>query len=83
MREERVKVGKSRTLASERGIRARSWRGKGRFHGEGRQIPRRTERASKKSFPRTSSRKHERVSGRKNSPGRSTESWFHSKSGQT
>ena len=38
---------------------------------------------SKKSLSRTSRRKHERVSGRKSSPGRSAESWFHSKSGQT
>ena len=36
-----------------------------------------------KSLPRTSRRKHERVSGRKSSPGRSAESWFHSKSGQS
>ena len=35
-------------------------------------------RASKKSLPRTSGRKHERVSGRKSSPGRSAEPWFHS-----
>ena len=83
MRGERVKVGESRTLARVRGIRARAWRGKGGHHREGRQIPRRTERASKKSLPRTSRRKHERVSGRKSSPGRSAESWFHSKSGQT
>ena len=47
------------------------------------QIPRRTGRASNKSLPRTSRRKHERVSGRKSSPGRFAESWFHSKSGQT
>ena len=66
MRGERVKVGKSCTLARVRGIRARAWRGKGGLHGEGRQIPR---RASKKSLPRTSRRKHERVSGRKSSPG--------------
>ena len=78
MRGERVKVGESRTLARVRGIRARAWRGKGGLDREGRQIPRRTGRASKKSLPRTSRRKHERVSGRKGSPGRSAESWFHS-----
>ena len=50
MREERVKVGESRTLARERGIRARAWSGKGGVHGEGREIPRRTGRASNKSF---------------------------------
>ena len=83
MRGERVKMGESRTTARARGIRARAWRGKGGIHGEGKQIPRRKRRASKKSLPRTSRRKHERVSGRKSSPGRSAESWFHSKSGQT
>ena len=35
-----------------------------------------------KSLPRRSRRKHERVSGRKSSPGRSVEFWFYSKSGQ-
>ena len=83
MRGERVKVGESRTLASERGIRARAWSGKGGLLRERGQIPRGTGRASNKSLPRTSRRKHERVSGRKSSPGRSAESWFHSKSGQT
>ena len=78
MRGERVKVGESRTLARVRGIRARAWRGKGGLDRERRQIPRRTGRASNKSLPRTSRRKHERVSGRKSSPGRSAESWFHS-----
>ena len=38
---------------------------------------------SNKSLPRTNKRKHDRVSGRKSSPGRSAETWFHSKSGQT
>ena len=77
---EKVKVGESRTLARERegGIRARACSGKGELHGERRQIPRRKGRASKKSLPRTSRMKHERVSGRKSSPGRSAESWFHS-----
>ena len=78
MRGERVKMGESRTLARKRGIRARAWSGKGGLHREGRQIPRRKGRASKNSLPRTSRRKHERVSGRKSSPGRSAESWFHS-----
>ena len=67
----------------EREIRARVWSGKGGLQDERRQTPRRKGRASKKSLPRTSRRKHERVSGRKSSPGRSAESWFHSKSGQT
>ena len=83
MRGERFKVGESSTLARERRIRERAWGGKGKLHDKGRQIPRKTGRACKKSLPRTSRRKHERVSGRKSSPGRSAESWFHSKSGQT
>ena len=41
------------------------------------------EKARKESLPRRGRRKRERVSGRKSSPGRSAESWFHSKSGQT
>ena len=65
MREERVKVSKSRTLTREREIRARAWKGEGRFHGEGREVPRRKGKACKKSLPRRSSRKHERVSGPK------------------
>ena len=70
----------SRTLAREKGIGSKAWRGKGGLHRERRQIQR---RASKKSLPRRSRRKHDRVSGRKSFPGRSAESWFHSKSGQT
>ena len=74
MRGERVKVGESRTLARVRGIRARAWSGKGGLHRERGKIPRRTGRASNKSLPRTSRRKHEPVSGRKSSLGRSAES---------
>ena len=73
----------SRTLARVRGIRAGASSGKRGLHGGRRQIPRKKGRESKKSLPRTSRRKHERVSGRKSSPGRSAESWFHFKSGQT
>ena len=80
---ERVNVGESRSLAKERGIRARAWKGKDGVHGERRQIPRRKGRASKKSLSRKSRRKHEWVSGHKSSPGQSAKSWFHSKSGQT
>ena len=61
--------GESRTLARVRGIRARAWSGKGGLDREGRQIPKRKGRASNKSLPRTSRRKHERVSGRKSFPG--------------
>ena len=77
-----------------RWARAAPWReggGSEREHGEERtdstmkakQIPRRKGRASNKSLPRTSRRKHERESGRKSSSERFAESWFHSKSGQT
>ena len=83
MRGERAKVNESCTLARERRIRARTWRGKGGLHGERGQIPRRKGRASKKSLPKRSRRKHKRVSGRKSSPRRFAKSWFHSKSGQT
>ena len=76
-------MGESRTLARERGIRAGAWSRKSGLHCERKQILRGTGRASKKRLPRTSRRKHERVSGRKSSPGRSAESWFHFKSGQT
>ena len=69
MREERVKVSESRTLARERGIGAGAWREKGELHSEEKQVSRRKGRASKKSLPRRSRRKHERVSGRKSSPG--------------
>ena len=47
---ERVKVGESRILARERGIRARAWRDKGGLHREERQIPRRTGRARRASL---------------------------------
>ena len=79
----RVKMGKSHTLARESGIRARAWSEKGGLHGEPKQISRRKGRARKMSLPRRSKRKHEQVNGRRSSPGRSAESWFHSKSGQT
>ena len=74
----RVNVSKSRTLARKREIRARAWRGKGGLHGEGRRVSRKRGRSSKKSLPRESRRKHERVNGRKSSPAQSAESWFHS-----
>ena len=63
--------GREPHLGERGGIRARAWSGKGGLHRERRQIPRRKERASKKSLPRTSRRKHERVSGRKGSLERS------------
>ena len=46
MRGGRVKVGESRTLAREGGIRPRAWSGKSGVHCERRQIPRRKGRAS-------------------------------------
>ena len=71
-------VGASRTLAREGESERQHGRGKGGLHCEGRQIPRRKGRASKKRLPRRGRRKHERVSGRKSSLGRSAKSWFHS-----
>ena len=47
MKEKRVNVGESRTLAKEREIKAGAWRGKCGLHNEGMQIPRRKGRASK------------------------------------
>ena len=44
---------------------AGAWRGKSGLHNEGRQVPKRWETANKKSIPRRSRRKHERVRGRK------------------
>ena len=76
-------MSEGRTLAREGCIKARACREKGGLHGKRKQVPRRIPRASKKTFPRRSRRKHERVSGRKSSPGRFAESWFHFKSGQT
>ena len=71
MKGERVKVGENRTLARERRIRARARSGKGESHSERRQISSTRRRASKKSLPMGSRRKHERVSGRKSSSKRS------------
>ena len=69
MKGERVKVSESRTLAREREIRARAWRGKGGHQGERKRVPRRRGSAGKKSLPMGSRRKHEQVSGRKCYPG--------------
>ena len=82
VRGERVKVSESRILARKSGIGAGARRKKDGLHSKRRQIPRRKGRASKESLHRRRRRKHERVSGRKSSPGQSAESWFYSKSGQ-
>ena len=83
-RQSRVADRKVEECQGEReGIRTGVWRGKGGLHSERKQVSRRR-RKSKKSLPRKSRRrKHERVSGRKCSPGPSAESWFHCKYGQT
>ena len=70
-------------MGEKGGIRTTAWRGKSGLHRERGKILRRTGRASKKSLPKGGRRKHEQESGRKSSPGRSVESWFHSKSGQS
>ena len=79
MRAERVKVGREPHLDERGGSeredgeeRVDSTVNEGRFQG-----------GERGRLPRGSRRKHERVSGCKSSPGRSAESWFHSKSGQT
>ena len=83
-RRERIKASESRTLAREEGSeREHEEERVDSSVKEGRQNPRRTGRASKKSLPRGSRRKHEWVSGRKSSPGASAEFWFHSRSSQT
>ena len=77
MRGERVNVSENRTLTGERGeVRVDSTVKEGRFQecGGGQ-----TRRASLRDI----GRKHDQVSGRKSSPGRSAKYWFHSKSGQT
>ena len=71
-------MSESRILARGRGISAGALRAKGGFHSEGRQVPRRRGKASKKSLLKRSRRKHERVSGLKSSLGGPAESWFHS-----
>ena len=49
-------------------IKRKWWSGKGGLHSDGRQIPRKRERARKKSHPRRGRGKHERMSGCKSSP---------------
>ena len=72
-REERVKVSERRTLAREGRIRAGACREKDWLYSEGWQISRRRRRAGKESLRRESRRKHDQVSGRKSSRGRSAE----------
>ena len=69
-------------LDEREGIRARAWRGKDRlYRKKGRFLGGKGGQA-RRVLPRRDRRKHERVSGRKSSPGRSAKSWFHSMSGQ-
>ena len=75
-------MSESYTLARKREIRVRAWRGKGGIHSERRGVPRKG-KASKKSLPGGSRKKHEQVSECKGSPGRSAESWLYLMSGQT
>ena len=82
VRKERVKVSERRTLARERRRSEREY-GEERVDytvKEGGLQGGERGQARRASLSR---RKHERVSGRKNSPGKSGESWFHSKPGQT
>ena len=61
------------------GVRAGAWEGKNQFHTEKQRIQRRR-RESKENSPRRGRRKHERISGHKNSPEVSGQSWIYSKS---
>ena len=70
-------------LGEKERYRSESIGGKGGLHSEGGQVPRRKGRACKKIISRRSRRKHERVSGRKNSKRESEMSWFQSKSAQS
>ena len=79
---QRVKVSKRCTLARQRSIRAGAWGRKSGLHSEGKQVLRKRKRASNGNLSRRSKRKHERISGRKSSPGAAGESWFYFKSGQ-
>ena len=69
-------------LSGREGDQSESMETKGWTPSEGRQVPRRKNKgkARKQSLP--SRKKHEVMSGRESSPGRSAESRFHSKSGQ-
>ena len=69
-----MKVSESPILPRNRNIRVGAWRGKGGFHSEEKQVPRRRGKASKESLPRGGRRKHERMSGCKSFPGGSAES---------
>ena len=57
-------MGESRTLARKRGIGERAWREKGGLQSEGKQILRRKGRARKKSLPKGSKRRYERMTQR-------------------
>ena len=81
MRGERVKVDESRTLTRKRGVRAIVWSGKSGLHGEEKQIVRRKGRARRASLEQVKGSMWG-GGGRKSSPGRSAESWFHFKFGQ-
>ena len=76
-----MKVSESRTLAREGSERERGEERVCSTVKEGR-VPKRRRRASKEISSWGGRRKHERMSGCKSPPGGSTESWFHSKSGQ-
>ena len=76
-------MSKSFILTKKWRIRAGAWRGKSQLHSEGRWIPGRRVRAGGKSLPRRSRRKHERMSGSKNSPEGTGKYLFYSKYGET
>ena len=76
-------MSESRTLAREGGSEREHEKEKSQLHSKKRRVSGSRGRADKENLPRKSRRKHERVSGRKSSPGESGKFWYHSKSGQT
>ena len=78
MRKESVKVGESCTLARKRSEQEHEEERMESTVKEGRFQRGKQGHANKESLSSRSGRKHERVSGRKSSPGQSAESWFHS-----
>ena len=69
-------MSESRTLKRGREIRAAACGGESELQSEGRQFQEGEEGQAQRAFPWKSKRKHEKMSGRKSSPGRSAESWF-------
>ena len=65
-------------LADKKSFRVGASSSKGKLHREGRQVPKRRGKVSRKNLSGGKSRKHDRVSGRHNFSGGPGESIFHS-----